>query len=127
MIIIIIMKRQDVSAEFSLAYPNLYMPGHMNLFFNKKVFALSVIEGIFSSLVLFFVPYLSFHNAIKPNGHDLAGHKAFGTIVSSSLIVTVTLRVRGFPEALLLLFVCLFAAVAVVVIKPVHPCWYLCR
>lgn len=36
---------------------------------------------------------MSFNNAVKPNGQDLGGHKAFGTIVASSLIVTVTFRV----------------------------------
>ncbi|ESO08153.1 hypothetical protein HELRODRAFT_75635 [Helobdella robusta] len=83
---------QDVNDDYSLTYPSLYTPGHKNLFFNKKIFAMSVVEGVVSSLVLFFVPYASFYNAVKPNGQDLGGHKAFGTIVASSLIVTVTLR-----------------------------------
>ena len=83
-----------MSDTYSLRYPKLYAPGHLDLLFNKKVFGWSVVEGVFSSLVLFFVPYLAFHDAVKPNGQDIAGHKAFGTIVSSSLIVAVTLRVR---------------------------------
>lgn len=80
---------------YSLRYPRLYTPGHLDLLFNKKVFVQSVAEGILTSLVLFFMPYFAFYNAIKPNGQDIAGHRAFGTIVSSSLIVTVTLRVRS--------------------------------
>src|SRR6218665_3407339 len=80
---------------YSLRYPKLYTPGHLDLLFNKRVFVRSVAEGILTSLVLFFMPYFAFYNAIKPNGQDIAGHRAFGTIVSSSLIVTVTLRVRS--------------------------------
>ena len=74
-------------------YPKLYTPGHYDILFNKRVFARSVAEGIVSSLVLFFVPYCAFYDAVKPDGLDIAGHKAFGCVVASALIVTVTLRV----------------------------------
>ena len=57
------------------------------------MFAQSVAEGIISSLVLFFIPYGAFYDAVKPDGTDLAGHKAFGLVVASTLIVAVTLRV----------------------------------
>ena len=79
--------------DSSLRYPKLYTPGHLNLLFNKKVFAQSVAEGIISSLVLFFIPYGAFFNGIRPDGTDLAGHKAFGVMVASTLIIAVTLRV----------------------------------
>jgi len=78
-------------------YPKLYIPGHYDALFNKRVFARSVAEGIVSSLVLFFVPYCAFYDAVKPDGLDIAGHKAFGCVVASALIVTVTLRVMYFP------------------------------
>ena len=84
---------QDVNEYYSLRYPRLYAPGHLNLLFNKKVFAQSVAEGIISSLVLFFIPYCAFHDALRPDGTDLANHKAFGVMVAATLIVTVTLRV----------------------------------
>ena len=58
-----------------------------------QVFAQSVAEGIVTSLVLFFIPYGAFYDALKPDGTDLAGHKAFGCLVASTLIVAVTLRV----------------------------------
>jgi len=64
------------------------------MLFSKRVFARSVAEGIVSSLVLFFVPYCAFYDAVKPDGLDIAGHKAFGCVVASALIVTVTLRVK---------------------------------
>lgn len=65
------------------------------MLFNKKVFAQSVAEGIITSLILFFIPYGAFHDALKPDGTDLAGHKALGVVVASILIVAVTLRVSN--------------------------------
>jgi phospholipid-translocating ATPase len=82
-----------VNDEYSLRYPNLYTPGHLNLLFNKKVFAQSVAEGVITSLVLFFVPYGTFQEAVQSSGVDLSGHQAFGTVVASTLVVVVTLRV----------------------------------
>lgn len=45
-------------------------------------------------MVLFFIPYAAFHDAVDAAGTDLAGHKAFGLTVASILIVAVTIRVR---------------------------------
>ena len=53
----------------------------------------SVGEGMISSIVLFFIPYGAFHDAVRPDGTDLVGHKALGVTVASILIVAVTLRV----------------------------------
>ena len=64
------------------------------LFLWWQVFAQSVGEGIISSMVLFFIPYGAFHDAVRPDGTDMAGHQAFGVAVASILLVAVTLRVR---------------------------------
>jgi magnesium-transporting ATPase (P-type) len=48
---------QDVSDKHSLKYPKLYTPGLTNALFNTKEFVKSVIHGVFSSLVLFLIPY----------------------------------------------------------------------
>jgi magnesium-transporting ATPase (P-type) len=37
---------QDVSDEYSLRYPKLYIPGQYNLFFNMRIFTYSVIHGM---------------------------------------------------------------------------------
>lgn len=48
---------QDVSDKHSLEYPKLYTPGLNNALFNTKEFVKSVIHGVFSSLILFLIPY----------------------------------------------------------------------
>jgi len=84
---------QDVSDSFSLQYPKLYTPGPTNQLFNKQWFGVCAFEGILSSLVLFFIPYLAFDWGINPQGKDIADHKSFGYIVATILIVVVTIRV----------------------------------
>lgn len=48
---------QDVSDKNSIEYPKLYTPGLNNSLFNTAEFIRSVLHGVFSSLVLFLVPY----------------------------------------------------------------------
>ena len=86
--------------DFSLRYPKLYLPGQLNLLFNKKVFAQSIAEGVISSLVLFFIPYGTFYNALRQDGLDVSDHETLATVISAALIFVVTLRVSGFPLCL---------------------------
>ncbi|XP_052238841.1 phospholipid-transporting ATPase ID-like isoform X1 [Dreissena polymorpha] len=83
---------QDVDDYYSLKYPKLYYPGLVNMLFNKKVFALSVLEGFISSLVLFFVPYGALIGAVSPSGYDNSDLQFFGVVVASILVVAVNLR-----------------------------------
>ena len=46
---------QDVKADYSLKYPQLYWPGIHSRLFNKKEFFKSALQGFITSCVLFFV------------------------------------------------------------------------
>ncbi|KAK3604439.1 hypothetical protein CHS0354_013839 [Potamilus streckersoni] len=83
---------QDVDEYYSFRYPKLYYPGLVNLLFNKWVFIFGAVEGIITSIVLFFIPYGAFHWAVSPWGSDLADQQSFATVVSSCLVVAVNLR-----------------------------------
>jgi hypothetical protein len=61
--------------------------------FNKKMFAFSAGEGIFTSLVLFFIPYFAFKYGVHYDGTDLSDHQSLGCAVASTLVVAVNLRV----------------------------------
>lgn len=80
---------------YSVRYPKLYTPGHLDLLFNKKVFLWSVVEGIVTSLILFFIPYGAFQNGVSPWGSDISDHQSFGVAVASILVVAVNLRVSS--------------------------------
>jgi phospholipid-translocating ATPase len=50
---------QDVSEEISVKIPLLYGAGPKSKFFSNRQFALSLLKGVYHSLVLFFTFYLS--------------------------------------------------------------------
>jgi phospholipid-translocating ATPase len=89
----VLLSLKDINDRYSLRFPKLYTPGQRDLFFNKSVFAESLVEGIITSLILFMFPYAVFTNFIGPNGKDLSDHNSFGFTVASILIVVVTIRV----------------------------------
>jgi phospholipid-translocating ATPase len=104
---------QDVSDKHSLEYPKLYTPGLTNALFNTKEFVKSVIHGVFSSLVLFLIPYGktfqrvfrifqlinvfniqgTYREAISPEGHVLSDHMLLGVVVATILILDNTVQV----------------------------------
>uniref|UniRef100_A0A8R1HVD2 Phospholipid-transporting ATPase n=1 Tax=Caenorhabditis japonica TaxID=281687 RepID=A0A8R1HVD2_CAEJA len=81
---------QDVDDHYSLRYPKLYLPGQFNLFFNMRIFIYSVLHGMFSSLVIFFIPYGAFYNAAANSGKDLDDYSALAFTTFTALIVVVT-------------------------------------
>ncbi|KAH7698317.1 transbilayer amphipath transporter protein 2, partial [Aphelenchoides avenae] len=81
---------QDVSDEYSLRYPKLYIPGQYNLFFNMRIFVYSVLHGMVSSIVLFFVPYGALIHATDKNGRDMNDYPMLAFTVFTSLVVVVT-------------------------------------
>ncbi|XP_074136387.1 phospholipid-transporting ATPase FetA-like isoform X1 [Sminthopsis crassicaudata] len=84
---------QDVNDLWSLRFPELYEPGQYNLYFNKKEFVKCIIYGIYSSLVLFFVPYGSTYNSVQSSGKDISDYQSFALIVQTSLLVVATVQV----------------------------------
>lgn len=107
---------QDVSDKHSLEYPKLYTPGLTNALFNTREFVKSVIHGVFSSLVLFLIPYGenfdwteccwtenrsfdilgTYRDLISPEGHTLNDHMLLGSVVATILILDNTTQVFGF-------------------------------
>ncbi|KAL4227660.1 Phospholipid-transporting ATPase ID [Mactra antiquata] len=83
---------QDVNDYYSIRYPKLYHPGLVNLLFNKKVFGLSVAEGVISSFILFFIPYGAFLEEVRSDGITQSDIQSFGVVVASTLVVAVNLR-----------------------------------
>jgi len=77
----------------SLNYPQLYALGICNTFFSRSLFLLTIVEGMFSAIVIYFFPYCIMQHAVQPGGRELVDHKTFGVIIQSVLIIAVTLRV----------------------------------
>ncbi|KRZ16504.1 putative phospholipid-transporting ATPase ID [Trichinella zimbabwensis] len=85
---------QDVSDKNSLRYPELYIPGQQNLYFNMRIFTYSVLRGFFSSGVLFFIPYAALSENVDFDGKSSAqSMQALSFTIFTALIVTVTAQI----------------------------------
>nr|XP_015224335.1 PREDICTED: phospholipid-transporting ATPase ID [Lepisosteus oculatus] len=84
---------QDVPEHRSLEYPKLYEPGQLNLLFNKREFFICIAQGIYTSVVLFFVPYGVFAEATRSDGTPLADYQTFAVTVATSLVIVVSVQI----------------------------------
>lgn len=85
--------KKDVDEELSVKYPSLYLPGQKGSLFNRREFLFSVMHGIISSIVLFFIPYGAMHHVIDPFGKEAADFQSFGFAVATILVIVVNLQV----------------------------------
>lgn len=85
---------KDVPDQRSLEYPKLYEPGQLNLLFNKREFFICIAQGIYTSVVLFFVPCAVLSDATQSNGVPLADYQTFAVTTATALVIVVSVQVR---------------------------------
>ncbi|XP_034727325.1 phospholipid-transporting ATPase ID-like [Etheostoma cragini] len=83
---------QDVNDVWSFQYPQLYIPGQLNLYFSKKAFFKCVLHSCYSSMVLFFIPYAAMHNTVRDDGKDVADYQSFALLTQTCLLFAVTIQ-----------------------------------
>ncbi|KAG8599238.1 hypothetical protein GDO81_002957, partial [Engystomops pustulosus] len=84
---------QDVDDRWSMEYPQLYEPGQKNRYFNKKEFVKCVIHGIYSSLVLFFVPYGALYDTVRDDGKAVSDYQSFALMAQTCLLLVVSVQI----------------------------------
>uniref|UniRef100_A0A8C2G0W7 Phospholipid-transporting ATPase n=1 Tax=Cyprinus carpio TaxID=7962 RepID=A0A8C2G0W7_CYPCA len=84
---------QDVPEQRSLEYPKLYEPGQLNLLFNKREFFICIAQGIYTSVVLFFIPYGILSHATQSNGVPLADYQTFAVTTATALVIVVSVQI----------------------------------
>ncbi|CAH1128535.1 unnamed protein product [Ceutorhynchus assimilis] len=84
---------QDVNDKNSIIYPQLYRPGHLNKFFNKKEFFRSALQGCYVSIVLFFIAFGTYYDAVASNGHNLSDYMLFCSIMAAILVIVNTAQI----------------------------------
>ncbi|KAJ8338934.1 hypothetical protein SKAU_G00357200 [Synaphobranchus kaupii] len=84
---------QDVNDKLSLRFPKLYLPGQQGSLFNYKNFFISLFQGIFTSLIIFFIPYGAFLQTMGQDGEAPSDYQSFAVVTASSLIITVNLQI----------------------------------
>ncbi|XP_039074863.1 phospholipid-transporting ATPase ID isoform X3 [Hyaena hyaena] len=84
---------QDVPEQRSMEYPKLYEPGQLNLLFNKREFFICIAQGIYTSVLMFFIPYGVFAEATRDDGAQLADYQSFAVTVATSLVIVVSVQI----------------------------------
>ncbi|XP_038598456.1 phospholipid-transporting ATPase FetA-like isoform X2 [Tachyglossus aculeatus] len=84
---------QDVNDYWSLCFPELYEPGQHNLYFNKREFIKCVVHGIYSSLILFFVPFGTVFNSVRSDGKTASDYQSFALMAQTSLLMVVSVQI----------------------------------
>ncbi|KAJ6663018.1 hypothetical protein lerEdw1_010839 [Lerista edwardsae] len=84
---------QDVDDCWSLQFPQLYTPGQQNLSFNGTEFVKCLLYSVYSSLVLFFVPYGTVHSSERSDGKGLDDYQSFALTAQTCLLVVVSVQV----------------------------------
>uniref|UniRef100_A0A671KGF3 P-type ATPase C-terminal domain-containing protein n=1 Tax=Sinocyclocheilus anshuiensis TaxID=1608454 RepID=A0A671KGF3_9TELE len=76
-----------------MEYPKLYEPGQLNLLFNKREFFICIAQGIYTSVVLFFIPYGVLSHATQSNGVPLADYQTFAVTTATALVIVVSVQI----------------------------------
>ncbi|KAM6034472.1 phospholipid-transporting ATPase ID-like isoform 1-T2 [Chlamydotis macqueenii] len=84
---------QDVDDRWSMLFPQLYVPGQQNLYFNKIVFVKCMLQGIYSSLILFFIPYGAMYNTMRSDGKAIADYQSFALMAQTCLLIVVSVQI----------------------------------
>ncbi|XP_032069923.1 phospholipid-transporting ATPase IC [Thamnophis elegans] len=83
---------QDVSDKLSIRFPRLYILGQKDLLFNYKKFFLSLLHGVITSLIIFFIPYGAYLQTMGQDGEAPSDYQSFAVTASSSLIIAVNFQ-----------------------------------
>ncbi|KAI0635354.1 phospholipid-translocating P-type ATPase [Trametes polyzona] len=80
---------QDINAKAALAFPQLYVRGIRGLEYTRLKFWMYMLDGLYQSAVVFFIPYLiwTLDIAVSWNGKTIESLADFGTTVSVAAII----------------------------------------
>ncbi|KAI8369516.1 uncharacterized protein BYT42DRAFT_521510 [Radiomyces spectabilis] len=79
---------QDLKAQYSFKYPQLYLMGIRNDKFKSSRFYLTVLDAIYQSAVCFGIPYLVFIGGkMSSHGYDNEGVYELGTFIAGIAVV----------------------------------------
>lgn len=93
---------KDVNDKMCILNPSLYRLGQAQKLFNLRIFLYSVLRALITSMILFFVPFVVFIEAIgneewgvsENNSNGLTfGRQAFAFLVATCLVIIVNLQV----------------------------------
>ena len=87
-----------MSDKLSLRFPGLYVVGQRDLLFNYRRFFVSLLHGVLTSLILFFIPFGAYLQTVGQDGEAPSDYQSFAVTIASALIITVNFQVCGFSR-----------------------------
>ncbi|KAI5464480.1 hypothetical protein BGZ63DRAFT_421507 [Mariannaea sp. PMI_226] len=86
---------QDVSDKVSLAVPQLYRRGIERLEWTQLKFWLYMVDGIYQSVMVFFIPYLLFMDGqlVTMSGLGVDDRVRFGAYVAHPAVITINMYI----------------------------------
>uniref|UniRef100_A0A663FH21 Phospholipid-transporting ATPase n=1 Tax=Aquila chrysaetos chrysaetos TaxID=223781 RepID=A0A663FH21_AQUCH len=83
---------QDVSAKKSLEFPELYVIGQQDELFNYRVFGITVLHGVSTSLASFYIALWAFEDHV---GSKVVGdYESFAVTVATSALLSIILDTK---------------------------------
>ncbi|NWZ98506.1 AT8B3 ATPase, partial [Nesospiza acunhae] len=86
-----LLEQQDVSAKKSLEFPELYMVGQQDELFNYRVFGVTLLHGVGTSLTSFYITLWAFEDHV---GTKVVGdYESFSVTVALSALLSVLVEI----------------------------------
>uniref|UniRef100_A0A8C0ZK17 P-type ATPase C-terminal domain-containing protein n=1 Tax=Cyanistes caeruleus TaxID=156563 RepID=A0A8C0ZK17_CYACU len=104
---------QDVSAKKSLEFPELYMVGQQDELFNYRVFGVTLLHGVGTSLISFYITLWAFEDHVGTKA--VGDYESFSVTVALSALLSIVLDTQYWTVLSFLmvtaslLFFCLFS------------------
>jgi len=104
---------QDVSDKVSLAVPQLYRRGIERQEWTQLKFWLYMVDGVYQSVMVFFIPYLAFISTsfVTFDGMDVEDRLRFGAYIAHPAVITINLYIliNTYRWDWIMLIVCVFS------------------
>ncbi|NWS83912.1 AT8B3 ATPase, partial [Toxostoma redivivum] len=82
---------QDVSAKKSLEFPELYMVGQQDKLFNYRVFGVTLLHGVGTSLISFYIAFWAFEDHVGTRA--VGDYESFSVTVALSALLSVLVEI----------------------------------
>ncbi|NXL66290.1 AT8B3 ATPase, partial [Chordeiles acutipennis] len=82
---------QDVSAKKSLEFPELYVVGQQDELFNYRVFGVTVLHGVSTSLASFYITLWAFEDRVGSKA--VGDYESFAVTVATSALLSVLMEI----------------------------------
>lgn len=89
---------QELTADYALAFPEIYVKGQRNTAYNFRVFLSWILSGLWQSAIIYYTVFWGFGDRPASNGQHY-GMWAFGTVVFSAVVVNVHAILLSFQSS----------------------------